>query len=135
MLFLRAYLAGLLTLAIVDGVWLMLMSKSFYQKHLGSLMGEVQWLPVLLFYPLYVAGVTALVVLPALRAGNSIGHVFVMGALFGLVAYATYDLTNQATIRDWPVIVTVVDLLWGTALTGIVSAVAVWALRATNGLS
>jgi uncharacterized membrane protein len=106
----------------VDMVWLGLIAKPFYAKHIGHLMAaKVRWTPALLFYFLYIAGILFFAVLPAVERG-SIGRAILAGALLGLLAYATYDLTNLATLRDWPVLVTVIDLVWGMVLTGGVAA-------------
>lgn len=113
-----------ITLAVffaVDMVWLGVVAKTFYRKHLGYLMApKVGWPAALLFYLLFIAGLVVFAVRPGLAAGGP-GKALLLGALLGLVSYATYDLTNQATVKDWPVIVTVVDLVWGTALGGLVS--------------
>jgi uncharacterized membrane protein len=106
----------------IDMVWLGLIAKPFYAKHLGHLMAaKVRWTPALLFYLLYIAGILFFAVLPALDKG-SLGRAVLSGALLGLLAYATYDLTNLATLRDWPLLVTIIDLVWGMVLTGCVSA-------------
>lgn len=106
----------------IDMVWLGLIAKPFYAKHLGHLMAaKVRWTPALLFYLLYIAGILFFAVLPALDKG-SLGRAVLSGALLGLLAYATYDLTNLATLRDWPLLVTIIDLLWGMVLTGGVAA-------------
>lgn len=114
----------------IDTVWLLSMSTRFYKRQLGDLMRESPNLPVaLIFYLLYVLVVLLLVVMPAVEKGSLIQAVG-FGALFGLAAYGTYDITNLSTIRDWPAIVAVVDMAWGSTLTGIVSAagylVATW---------
>jgi uncharacterized membrane protein len=88
----------------------------------------VQWWAAALFYLLFAAGVTYFVVQP-LGAEGSLGRAFVVGAFFGLVAYATYDLSSQALVRNWPVVVTVVDLVWGALLTGLVSVIGLWSAR------
>lgn len=124
-----AYTSSLVPLLVVDGAWLFL-AKSFYTSRVGHLMApSPQLFPILLFYPLYALGLTLFVVLPAVQGGHSIGKVFLLGAIFGLVAYGTYDLTNQATLRDWPTLVTVVDLAWGASLSGIVTSAAVLATK------
>ena len=101
----------------IDFVWLTRIAQRFYQTHLGHLLREepVVWAAVA-FYALYLVGVVAFAVLPGLEAG-SLGRAAALGALFGLVAYATFDLTSAALFRDFPVIVVVVDLAWGTVLT------------------
>ena len=119
------YLVTLVTLAVFDGIWLTLMSAN-YKTWLASLFApKVSFAPVIVFYLLYTLGVAVFVISPAFKQGYSLGWIFLTGALFGLVAYATYDLTNQATLKDWPLIVTLVDLAWGTVLTGISSVVVV----------
>jgi len=122
--FRRALLIYAATLPIffaVDLVWLGVVANTFYPRHLGHLLSaQVQWVPAILFYLLFIAGIVFFAVRPALEAGRA-RRALVNGAFLGLVAYATYDLTNQATMRDWPVIVTVVDLVWGTVLTGSVA--------------
>lgn len=81
------------------------------------------------FYVLYAVGVVVLVVLPALEHEHPLGRAILYGALLGLVAYGTYDLTNQATLRGWSSVVTLVDMTWGAFLTGVVVAIAVTMAR------
>jgi uncharacterized membrane protein len=105
----------------IDMVWLVVVAKSFYRKHLGYLMApKVVWPAAILFYLLFIAGLIVFAVRPGLAAGAPL-KALLLGAFLGLVSYATYDLTNQATVKDWPAIVTVVDLVWGTTLGGLVS--------------
>ncbi len=130
MYYIFSYLLVLLPFAAIDSIWLFSMG-GFYKKWLGHLFSPtVSFTPVLIFYPLYVLGLYYLVVQPSVvlfASGASITFASVLkvllkGAVFGLVAYATYDLTNQATLTNWPVLVTLVDLLWGTVLTGLSAA-------------
>lgn len=102
----------------IDFVWLTKIAVSFYDKHLGHILREepLVWAAVA-FYSLYLVGVVVFAVLPGLEAG-SIWRSVGLGALFGLVAYATFDLTCKALFEDFPTIVVVVDLAWGTVLTG-----------------
>lgn len=119
-----AKLYGLTALAFfaIDLVWLGVVAPGFYQRHLGHLLRpDVLWAPALLFYALYIAGVLVFAVLPGLEAG-SLGRTLALGAFFGLVAYATFDLTCMALLRDFPLVVVAVDLVWGTVLTASVSA-------------
>jgi uncharacterized membrane protein len=97
-------------------------ATKFYQSQIGFLLGPVNWAAAIIFYLLYIVGIIIFAVNPALEAG-SLGKAVVLGALFGFFAYATYDLTNLSTIKDWPVLVTVVDLIWGTVLTSSVAGV------------
>lgn len=107
----------------IDFIWLSTSNSRFYKANLGDLMlARPNVAAAVGFYLLYLVGVLALVVFPALRAG-SVGQAVWKGALFGLVAYATYDLTNLATLKGWSGKVTVVDMIWGTFLTGIVSLI------------
>ena len=127
---LAAYAAGLVCLLAMDAPWLVIMGPRFYNAQLGHLLSpEPQWAAAGVFYLLYALGMSALVALPSARGGMSGAKTFVQGALLGMVAYGTYDLTNQATLRDWPAVVTVVDMAWGTLLTGVASVVAAAAAR------
>jgi len=106
----------------IDLVWLGVVAQGFYQRHLGHLLRpDVLWPAALLFYALYLAGVLVFAVLPGLEAG-SLPRAMALGAFFGLVAYATFDLTCMALFRDFPLVVVAVDLAWGAVLTGTVSA-------------
>jgi len=112
------------TLAIffaIDLVWLGVVARTFYQRHIGHLLSpDVNWGAAILFYLVYIGGIVFFAVKPAFDDGSATSAL-VRGAVFGFMAYATYDLTNQATMKDWPVLVTVVDLAWGTVLTGAVA--------------
>lgn len=119
--FLKIYFIALPLFLIIDGIWLGFIAKNFYQNHLGFLMKNPINYPVaLLVYVLFIAILTIMVIMPALEQ-RSVYHALIYGALFGLVTYGTYDLTNYATIKDWPLVVTFVDMLWGICITSIVS--------------
>ncbi|MDE2390830.1 MAG: DUF2177 family protein [Rhodospirillales bacterium] len=118
---LTAYLATFLAFVCLDAVWLGTMSSRFYKPALGDLLaGSVRPVPAVLFYLLYIGGIVAFAVLPSQKPGMAL----LRGAGLGLVAYATYDLTNQATLRHWPPLVTVADLIWGMVATGLAAAAA-----------
>lgn len=120
--FLKLYGLTAAVFFAIDLVWLGVVAAGFYQKHLGHLLRpDVVWGAALVFYALYIAGVLVFAVLPGLEAG-SLARTLTLGAFFGLVAYATFDLTSMALMRDFPLVVVVVDLLWGTVLTATVSA-------------
>lgn len=107
----------------IDMVWLGLVAKGFYRAQIGALMkDEVNWAAAVVFYLIFVAGLVTFVISPAVEKG-SVSHALHFGALFGLVSYATYDLTNLAVAKDWPLLVTIVDLAWGAVLAASVSAV------------
>jgi uncharacterized membrane protein len=119
--YLKLYALTFAAFFAIDMIWLGLVAKGFYRKHLGYLMApDVNWPAAIIFYLLFIAGILVFVVVPGLKSG-SIGMTVLRGALFGLITYATYDLTNLATIKNWPLTVTLVDLAWGTILSVVVS--------------
>ncbi len=119
--YLKLYGCTLLAFFAIDMVWLGLIAHGFYKKHLGFLLRpDPHWTAAIIFYLLFVLGLLVFVVVPGLQAGST-KKVLILGALFGLITYATYDLTNLATVKDWPLAVTVVDLLWGGILATAVS--------------
>ncbi|MFJ5285396.1 DUF2177 family protein [Pseudomonas sp. NPDC088429] len=121
-----AYVATLLTFLLLDGIWLGLLMAPTYRELLGSLMLEKPLLlPAAVFYCLYVFGCVVFVVLPALSWQWAVKR----GALLGLVAYGTYDLTNWATLRGWSVQVTLMDWVWGMVATAVACAVGFLVVR------
>ncbi len=109
----------------LDGLWLMVVAKPFYAKHLGFLMTDKPvWAAAVIFYVLYAIGVGFFVLAPALLGTLPWWQVALRAAWFGLIAYGTYDLTNHATIANWPMIVTVVDMAWGAFVTAAAATVA-----------
>ncbi len=116
------YLMTTVVFFAVDMLWLGVVAKGFYRRHLGHLLAEqVNWTAAIVFYLLFIAGILVFAVFPALD-GGSLGRAALLGCLLGLLTYATYDLTNLATLKGFPPIVAVVDLAWGTVLTGVVSS-------------
>ena len=121
--YLKLYLATLIAFFAIDMVWLGLVARTFYRKYLGFLLApSTNWLAAIIFYLLFIVGVVVFVVVPGLD-DDSLKTTLLRAALFGLITYATYDLTNLATVKDWPVLVTVVDLTWGVVLSVAVSCV------------
>lgn len=119
---LKLYALTALVFFAVDLLWLGAIAKGFYQEHLGHLMRpDVIWGAALLFYCIFIAGILVFSVLPGLEA-QSLTHSIVLGAFLGLVTYATFDLTCLALLKDFPIVVVCVDLVWGTVLTAGVSA-------------
>lgn len=113
----------------LDFVWLSTATQRIYRRYLGDLLADQPKLAVAAgFYLLFVVGIVALAVLPALQEGSVVGALW-RGALFGLLAYATYDLTNLSTIRDWPWQVSVIDMAWGTALNALVAVAGYYAAQ------
>ncbi|MCU0288702.1 MAG: DUF2177 family protein [Acidobacteria bacterium] len=119
--YLKLYFATLIAFFVIDMAWLGLVARSFYRKHLGFLMNpSPNWFAAIIFYMLFIVGILVFVVVPGLE-NNSLKTTLLRAALFGLITYATYDLTNLATVKDWPLLVTVVDMIWGTVLSAAVS--------------
>lgn len=132
-IFLKLYAIALPVFFALDMVWLGLVAKNFYRQQLGYLMApSVNWFAAITFYLLFLVGVVLFVAMPALEK-QSWTYALGMGALFGLVTYATYDLTNLATVKHWPLPVTIVDLAWGAALSATV-AVATYLIAAKIGI-
>ena len=122
-MFIKLYLIALPVFFIIDLIWLVLIAKKFYREQIGFIMRpDVNWTAAIIFYLLFIAGLVTFVISPAVEKHSWI-HAALFGAFFGLVTYATYDLTNLATLKDWPVLVTVVDLIWGAFLAASISLV------------
>ncbi len=124
-----AYVASLLTFIVIDAVWLGLVAKQFYASQLGPLMREdILFVPAGVFYLLYSAGIVLLAVRPE-QPDLSLLNVAIYGAVVGFIAYGTYDVTNLATIKNWPPLMSVVDLVWGTAISSLVAVAGAVAVR------
>ena len=131
--FITAYLATIVIFLAIDFVWLKYVALTFYRNNLGDLMLEQPKLGIAAgFYLMYAAAVVVLAVLPALRA-NDWSTALLYGALLGMAAYGTYDITNLPTLKNWPAIVTIVDWIWGTVLTGTVALLAFLVTRWFQG--
>jgi uncharacterized membrane protein len=127
---LAGYLVALVVLAVLDGLWLGLVAREFYKARLGQLLlDQPVWAVALLFYLVHAAAISVFPVPMALN-GGSWTTALIYGALFGFFAYAVYDITNLATLRGWPMAVSVADLAWGTFATAIASVASYLAIRA-----
>lgn len=120
MKYLYLYLLTVPVFFAIDMVWLGLVAKNFYQNNLGKFLGPVNWGAAIIFYLLFIVGILVFAVIPAREAGSAM-KALVLGATFGFLAYATYDLTNLATLKEWPLNVVIVDMIWGAILTGSVA--------------
>ena len=126
---LRNYAIVLAVFLVIDGLWLMVIAKNLYAEHLGYLMAEKPRLvAALIFYLLFVVGLLAFVVNPALAAGSFL-KALLPGLLFGLITYATYDLTNLATVKNWPLLITVIDLIWGSFVSAATATIGYFIIR------
>ncbi|MCF7930863.1 MAG: DUF2177 family protein [Acholeplasmataceae bacterium] len=114
--FLKLYAVSFIIFFAIDLFWLGIIAKKLYQAEIGHLLKtDVNWIAAVLFYLLFIGGLVIFVLMPAVEAGN-LWKAVLLGALFGFITYATYDLTNLATLKDWPLKITIIDLCWGTFL-------------------
>lgn len=122
------YLATVPVFFAIDMIWLGLVANKFYDAQIGQWLRQPpNWPAAIVFYLLYIVGILIFAVLPHMDAGA--GTVLMYGALFGFFAYATYDMTNLAVMKDWPLTVTIVDMIWGTVLTGSVAVASYYISR------
>jgi len=120
MTFIKLYLIAFVIFIAIDAIWLGLIAPKFYKAQIGHLMSEKpNFVAAIVFYLIFIVGVVYFVINPAIEA-QSMSKLLVAGALFGFMTYATYDLTNLATLKDWPIQVTIVDLIWGTSLSTLI---------------
>ncbi len=122
-MFIKLYLIALPVFFIIDMLWLGLVAKNFYQNQIGFLMKtNVNWVAAILFYLLFVGGLVFFVLSPGIAKRN-LSYIIIAAILYGLITYSTYDLTNLATLKDWPLLITVIDIIWGMILSVSVSLI------------
>lgn len=127
MAYLAGYVAAFVVFGIIDGAWLYLMGSQLYKPVLGDVLEpNIRLAPALVFYLLFPLGITIFAIDPAIKAG-AVGTALLYGALFGLFAYATYDLTNFATLRNWTLQITLIDIVYGAVVSGLAAAAGYWA--------
>lgn len=127
--YLKVYLITIPIFFAIDLLWLGVLARGFYQSQLGFILSpQVNWGAAIAFYLLYIAGILFFAVRPALRS-HSRQQAAILGAMFGLFTYGTYDLTNLATIANWPLTVVIVDMVWGMCLGAVVSLLSYTASR------
>ena len=123
MQFIKIYLITLPVFFAIDMIWLGFVARNFYREHLGQLLADnVNWTAAIIFYLMFIGGLILFVISPALEK-NSWTYALIYGALFGLITYATYDLTNLATLKNWSLTVVIVDMIWGMILSASVSTI------------
>ena len=123
---LRLYLASLLAFLLIDLTWLGWVARGFYRQHLRHLLAKrTNWAAAIVFYLLFVLGLLVFAIVPGLAAG-SLSKTLIWGALYGFFTYVTYDLTNMATLKNWPLVLVLVDITWGVVLATSVSSVGFW---------
>ena len=127
--FLKYYSVAFVVFFAIDLVWLGVVAKNMYKEHLGFIMSpNVNWVAAIGFYMVFIAGLIFFALNPAIEK-NSITYAIFVGGFFGLITYATYDMTNLATLKDWPVFITVVDIIWGTVLCSLTTTVSFLVLK------
>jgi len=122
-MFIKLFAIALPVFIALDLLWIGVVAKGFYAKQIGSLLKpDVNWTAAIVFYFIFIVGLVVFVISPAAEKGSWM-HALLFGAFFGFVCYATYDLTNLALAKDWPLLITIVDLFWGAVLAASVSTV------------
>ena len=125
----KVYIIALIAFCVIDGIWLGFVAKDLYAKEMGSLLAkDVNWYAAVAFYLLFLVGLVYFVINPGLDQ-SSIKQVIMAGALFGLITYATYDLTALAVVKGWPLKLTFIDLAWGTFLSTSVSTITYYVVQ------
>ena len=116
-----SYLLTTLVFFAIDMVWLGFIAKNLYRKYLGDFLSDaINWKAAIIFYLIFIVGIFIFAIMPAVEK-NSITKAIIYGAMFGFFTYATYDLTNLATLKNWPLQIVFIDMAWGALLTALVS--------------
>lgn len=127
--FLKTYAVTFGVFIVIDLLWLGLIAKNLYQKELGFIMSDSpNWVAAIIFYLIFIVGLIFFVINPAL-AKDSWKYALLVGLFFGFITYSTYDLTNLATLKDWPLKVTIIDLIWGSSLGATVSTLSFFIVK------
>lgn len=127
-----SYLLTSVVFFAIDIVWLGFIAKNLYRKYLGSFLSDrVNWTAAVIFYFLYIIGISIFAIYPSVHK-DSVLNAILLGALFGAIAYATYDLTNLATLKNWPIQIVFIDIAWGAVLTAIVSLAGFYIVKIVN---
>lgn len=121
MVYIRNFVITFIVFMTIDLIWLGVVAKNLYNKYLGYIMTKnINWMAAIIFYMIFVIGMLLFVIQPAL-AKDSVQYLILYGMAYGFITYATYDLTNLATLKDWPLEITIIDLIWGTTLSTLTS--------------
>ena len=127
-----SYILTSIVFFAIDMLWLGVIAKNMYNKYLGALLrDQVNWTAAIIFYLLFIAGIFIFAIYPSVRKDSVISAV-TLGALFGIFTYATYDLTNLATLKNWPVQIVFIDIAWGAFLTATVSLAGFYIVKMVN---
>ena len=121
MIYIKNFLITFVVFMTIDLIWLGVVAKKLYNKYLGYIMAKnINWIAAIVFYIIFIVGLLMFVIYPALEK-NSIQYLILYGMAYGFITYSTYDLTNLATLKDWPIQITIIDLIWGTTLSTLTS--------------
>jgi len=127
-----AYLLTAVVFFAIDLLWLGVIAKNMYNRYLGNFLSDqVNWTAAIIFYLLFIIGISIFAIYPSVNK-DSPGHAILMGALFGFFTYATYDLTNLATLKNWPIQIVFIDIAWGAVLTAAVSISGYYIVKMLN---
>ncbi len=125
----KRFFVAFIIFLLIDFVWLSKVAPNFYKSHIGHLMSQkVNFTAAIIFYVIYIIALLIFVINPSVQNNNTVSALY-LGALIGLAMYGTYDLTNMATLKEWPLIVTVVDLMWGTFITSVTCFLSTYVIR------
>lgn len=132
MTFFKTYIVTFMVFFLIDLLWLGFLAKDLYDKYLGDFMAEkTNWPAAIIFYLIFIAGLVYFAVNPALESGSWL-EALKIGAIFGFITYLTYDMTNLATLKDWPLEITLIDILWGTILNSFTTVISFWIIPLIN---
>lgn len=125
----KQYIVTMIVFFAIDIAWLGFIARKLYRESLGYIMADsTNWPAAVIFYAMYIGGILFFVLNPALK-NDSITYAILVGALFGFITYATYDMTNLATLKDWPLKITIIDILWGTSLNALTAGVSFYIIK------
>ncbi len=126
MMLIVLFLISFIVFLLIDLLWLGIIAKSLYWSYLGPLLrSPPNWPAAFVFYALFVVGMIVFAIYPAILK-KSVSYAFIYGALYGFFTYMTYELTNLAVLKDWPVGIVAIDILWGTVLSSLVAGISTW---------
>ncbi|MDN5343495.1 MAG: hypothetical protein PWP28_2375 [Oceanotoga sp.] len=119
----RNYVISFIVFFIIDILWLGLIAKNIYNKYLGYIIKDnFNWIAAIIFYIIFIIGIQFFVLNPAIEK-QSVLYAFLVGGIFGFITYSTYDLTNLATVKQWPISITIIDIIWGSILSSLTSGI------------
>lgn len=129
MAFIKMYLVSLIIFFAIDILWLGFIAKDFYRAQIGHLMADrTNWPAAIIFYSIFIGGLVLFAVNPALEKESWL-HALKMGAIFGFMCYGTYDMTNLATLKDWSLSITIIDIIWGTTLNSVTAVISFFIIQ------